>query len=151
MNTPKMSDGRTVLHDPTPSQSESRNSYYIHAGQSVAVKTENDRERAPVSDGPTSVLQPRPGVSAPSDVLATLGYSRPNWQLDALCKEYPNLPWHPERGQSVDPALQVCGRYAVREPCLEWAMADASLLGVLGGTSAKVRRNRRKLDAKRPT
>jgi hypothetical protein len=30
-------------------------------------------------------------------------------------------------------------------------MADPTLFGVLGGTSYQTRRNRRKLDAKRPT
>lgn len=90
-------------------------------------------------------------MSGDPTLLEALGYHRPPWQRDALCIEFPNLPWHPERGQSVDPALQVCGRCAVRPECLEWALADPQLLGVLGGTSAKVRRNRRKLDAKRPT
>lgn len=96
----------------------------------------------------------RGGTSGTTDdttPLEALGYNRPSWQRDALCIEYPNLPWHPERGQSVEAALQVCGRCAVREECLAFAMADASLLGVLGGTSYKTRRARRTLDAKRPT
>ncbi len=91
------------------------------------------------------------GTTGDMAPLEALGYHRPSWQLDALCREFPNLPWHPERGQSADPALQVCGRCAVRAECLAWAMADASLLGVLGGTSYKTRRARRTLDAKRPT
>ena len=91
------------------------------------------------------------GTTGDMAPLEALGYHRPSWQLDALCREFPNLPWHPERGQSADPALQVCGRCAVRAECLAWAMADPTLFGVLGGTSYKTRRARRTLDAKRPT
>lgn len=78
-------------------------------------------------------------------LLESLGYRRPSWQKDALCIEYQDLPWHPERGQSVEACLQVCGRCAVRVECEQWAMADISLLGVLGGLSHKTRVNRRRL------
>lgn len=82
-------------------------------------------------------------------LLESLGYRRPAWQKDALCREYQHLLWHPGRGQSAEPALQICGRCAVRPECLAWAMADPSLLGVLGGTSYKTRRARHALDLRR--
>jgi len=83
------------------------------------------------------------------DVLASLGYRRPAFHYDALCREYRHVEFHPGRGQSADPALQVCGRCLVRAECLEWAMADPSLLGVLGGTSYRTRRARHALDLRR--
>jgi len=82
-------------------------------------------------------------------VLSSLGYRRPKWQKDALCIEHQNVNFHPGRGQSAEPALQVCGRCLVRAECLEWAMSDVSLFGVLGGTSYKTRRARHALDLRR--
>ncbi len=85
------------------------------------------------------------------DALAVLGYRRPKWQADALCREYKHLAWHPVRGQHPTPALQVCGNCPVRRECLNWAMADPTLdiAGVLGGMTANARQARRKLDQRR--
>lgn len=79
-------------------------------------------------------------MSNSGDVLALLGYRRPAWQADALCKEYPLLPWFPSKGQSPTPALKVCHCCLVRPECAAWAMTDPSLVGVLGGTTGKDRR-----------
>lgn len=99
-------------------------------------------------------LYTHPGpVSPRQDVLETLGYHRPQWQRDALCREYPNLPWFPKRGESAKPALQVCGRCMVLVECRAWAMADQSLdaAGVLGGMSAIARIRARRLQQRRAT
>ncbi len=81
------------------------------------------------------------------NVLAVLGYRRPSWQADALCREYRHLAWHPVRGQHPTPALEVCGACSVRPECLAWAMADQTLdiAGVLGGMTANARIAARRL------
>ena len=83
-------------------------------------------------------------------LLEALGHHRPPWQADALCREYPDLPWFPNRGQPVDKALGVCGRCLVRAECLAWSMTDPDLdHGVLGGMTARARTNARRLDQQR--
>jgi hypothetical protein len=74
-------------------------------------------------------------------LFALLGQSRPGWHADALCKEYPQLPWIPERGVSlalVGAMRGVCGRCLVRAECL--AAADENTAGVWGGTTFLERR-----------
>jgi WhiB family redox-sensing transcriptional regulator len=60
---------------------------------------------------------------------------------DALCKEHPNVEWF--GAQSTTTARAICGRCAVRRECYEYALADASLVGVWGGTSTVERQERR--------
>lgn len=85
----------------------------------------------------------------PGDILAVLGYHRPTWQAAALCRGRDDLPWFPERGQSPQPALALCGACDVRAECLATAMADPTLDGVLGGMTAKARTAARRLQQKR--
>jgi len=89
-------------------------------------------------------------ISNSDTVLEQLGYKRPAWQADALCREYPHLGWFPVRGQSCEPALAVCGRCVVRPECLAWAQTDPSLdaAGILGGQSARARSSARRLAMK---
>ena len=68
---------------------------------------------------------------------------RPAWQRDALCLEYPDVSWFPERGESPEAAKAVCGRCAVRDECLAYGRAvDGPYLGsgVWGGLSPQARR-----------
>ena len=119
-------------------------------------------EGAPDLNPPTQDHPNPPGFGAspaspasPShnpDLLAELCYVRPAFFADALCKEYPTLAWFPTKGQSCEPALQVCGRCAVLAECKAWALADPSLEhGVLGGLTAPARANARRLAQKRTT
>ena len=82
-------------------------------------------------------------------LLEELGYHRPEWQKDAGCKEAPTVNFHPGKGKPVEPALRVCGVCLCRTDCLEWALADPTLLGVLGGMTAQARINTRKLQQRR--
>lgn len=111
-----------------------------HHGTDPLTSNGTGRNRT-IGQGVCSPL-PIGGTTRPDvdDVLGSLGYHRPAWQADALCREYPELPWHPARGESPTEALRVCGRCMVRTECLAWAMADVTLTGVLGGTTGKVRR-----------
>jgi WhiB family redox-sensing transcriptional regulator len=63
----------------------------------------------------------------------------PDWMRDALCLEYPELEFHPDRDESLEPLKAVCRRCKVREECLDYALADDNLLGVWGGTSMRER------------
>jgi len=107
-----------------------------------------DRNRIPSRQGCSPL--PIGGTTRPTDVLAALGYNRPSWQRDALCREHPTLAWFPERGQPAGPALRICGNCLVRAECLDWALADPTLdSGVLGGMTARARAQARHLQQRR--
>lgn len=68
---------------------------------------------------------------------------RPSWMDDAACLEYPELEFIPPSTRSEDHATRaraVCGRCLCRAECLDYALADPTLLGVWGGTSTAERR-----------
>jgi hypothetical protein len=59
---------------------------------------------------------------------------RPTWQADALCREYPNVDFFPERGGDQRPAKRICAACSVRQECSAWADTQgADLVGVWGG------------------
>lgn len=68
---------------------------------------------------------------------------QPAWMRDAACKEHPELPWVPDRGQdcALIPAMRaVCAACLVREECLQFACSwDAPAQGVWGETVATER------------
>lgn len=53
--------------------------------------------------------------------------------------------FHPERGQDVLPAKELCARCPVSEDCLEYALTSFLKQGVWGGLSERERRGTRKL------
>lgn len=61
---------------------------------------------------------------------------------DALCREYPELNWFPERGKPAEQQRAVCRRCPVSDECLGYALGDNH--GIWGGTSARERRKLRK-------
>lgn len=69
---------------------------------------------------------------------------RDEWMSRGTCHNRPALL--PAFFNDADPSMaqRICGRCEVREPCLEYAMADATLVGVSGGTTDKERRQLRK-------
>lgn len=73
--------------------------------------------------------------------LADLVQAAPEWHRDALCQEYPDVSFFPERGQSTAPAKAVCSRCLVRDLCLADALTVAPFddHGIRGGTSAQER------------
>ncbi len=75
--------------------------------------------------------------------IATL-LDRPPWQLDAACREHPDVTWFPARGESSEPARRVCARCLVRAECVEYALTHVDTRGVWAGTSTRTRRLARK-------
>ena len=65
---------------------------------------------------------------------------RPEWQRAALCRGYPSEMWFPAGHASSAEAKAICARCPVREPCLEYALANGDASGVWGGTSVRERR-----------
>lgn len=68
------------------------------------------------------------------------------WRLAATCLgEDPDL-FFPEAGESNREARAICARCPVRQPCLDWALANQAPgqeVGVFGGTSGRERRRMR--------
>ena len=63
----------------------------------------------------------------------------PAWKADALCREYPKLPWFAKSDRSAKAAKAVCGRCLVRNECLAYALADPNLDGIWGGLTRRER------------
>ena len=64
----------------------------------------------------------------PADLLSALVDllpERPPWMADALCREYPSLPWVPNNGRLGEGNLaamrRVCSRCLVFRECATWA------------------------------
>lgn len=68
---------------------------------------------------------------------------RPAWQRDALCQEYPDVAFFPEKGESTEPAKAVCARCACQDECRSWAVTIDANAGIWAGESArKLQRSR---------
>jgi WhiB family redox-sensing transcriptional regulator len=66
------------------------------------------------------------------------------WMDRALCAQVDGDLFFVERGCSPRPAKRICAACEVREPCLEYALANNEMHGVWGGTSELDRRRMRK-------
>lgn len=64
------------------------------------------------------------------------------WTDQRACHDTNTDVFFPTRGQPVTPALNICNRCPVTQPCLELALAaDGDCdKGIFGGTTAKRRR-----------
>jgi WhiB family redox-sensing transcriptional regulator len=66
---------------------------------------------------------------------------RPGWMRDGLCREYPDIDFFFERGESTAPAKAICSRCPVSGQCLAYALEQGPhLQGVWAGTSPRERR-----------
>jgi WhiB family redox-sensing transcriptional regulator len=70
---------------------------------------------------------------------------RPPWMLDAACREYPEVSFYAELGESLDPARAVCAGCLVRDECLDHALEKGEKFGVWGGKSPRERQAMRRL------
>ena len=68
---------------------------------------------------------------------------RPGWQMQANCRGVDPDLFFPVRGATVREAKQVCRDCAVREDCLEYALANCEKFGIWGGVSERERRKLR--------
>lgn len=72
------------------------------------------------------------------DLVAAL--ARPEWMRDALCREYPEVSFFPEAGESNEPAKAICQACLARAECLTYAVDAREEHGIWGGESPRVRR-----------
>jgi WhiB family redox-sensing transcriptional regulator len=63
-----------------------------------------------------------------------------DWMRDGLCREEPPSRFFPSDGVGVDVARRICAQCPVKEPCLEYALANRIDHGVWGGCSERERR-----------
>lgn len=77
-------------------------------------------------------------VGAEPLTLADL-VARPSWMADAACQEHPEVDFHPDRGESVEPAKAVCAECLCRAECLSYAIAEGIEHGIWGGTAPRAR------------
>ena len=77
--------------------------------------------------------QPRRTLAAPACFAA-------RWRDQAACRGADLDLFFPGRGESAEPARQVCARCPVRQPCLEYAITSQIQYGIWGGLSERERR-----------
>jgi len=61
------------------------------------------------------------------------------WMNDSLCREVGFDLFFPEQGDSFLDGKTVCRRCKVIDPCLEWALEQPGIHGILGGTTKRDR------------
>lgn len=69
-----------------------------------------------------------------------------SWTDRAACRDEPKSTFFPERGASIEPALDFCRSCSVRDECLSEALAlpyHHDVSGIRGGLSARARRQLR--------
>ncbi|MDT3767336.1 WhiB family transcriptional regulator [Gleimia hominis] len=84
-----------------------------------------------LGDGPLTIDN-QGTVSLDDGVLA--------WQANALCAQTDPEAFFPEKGGSTREAKAVCQECAVREQCLQYALANDERFGIWGGMSERERR-----------
>ena len=62
------------------------------------------------------------------------------WRELAACRGTDLNLFFPGRGESADPARQVCAACPVREPCLDYAISNTITHGIWGGLTERERR-----------
>ena len=62
------------------------------------------------------------------------------WIEQGLCAQTDPELFFPEHGTKTANARRICRRCPVVNQCLEYALADLSIVGIWGGTSEKERR-----------
>jgi WhiB family transcriptional regulator, redox-sensing transcriptional regulator len=63
-----------------------------------------------------------------------------NWMAKGLCATVPPSTFFPSDGAGVEVARRICAGCPVKEPCLEYALAQRIDHGVWGGASERERR-----------
>jgi len=62
------------------------------------------------------------------------------WMQAGNCHDHPPALFFPSDGVGVDVARRICASCPVKEPCLEYALANRIDHGVWGGCSERERR-----------
>ena len=63
-----------------------------------------------------------------------------SWRLKGACRGLDPAIFYPVSEEDAAEAKAVCDNCPVREPCLEWALANREQDGVWGGASERERR-----------
>lgn len=63
-----------------------------------------------------------------------------SWRQRAACRGADPDFFYPSSDEEAEVAKAICGRCAVREPCLEYALANRERDGVWGGATERERR-----------
>ena len=96
------------------------------------------------ADTLTAELLMAPGVDTPDDLLDQL-LGRPAWQDRAACRDFETAYFFPRNAKDSDAAVRVCILCAVRADCLDYALSQANLQGVWGGSTEAERHRLRKI------
>ncbi len=67
--------------------------------------------------------------------------SNQEWQDLAACRAIPVEMFFPPAEQEAEVAKAVCADCTVRQPCLEFALAEAERFGIWGGLTTQERRS----------
>lgn len=67
------------------------------------------------------------------------------WMEHAKCLDADPEAFFPEKGGSTREAKRICTSCAVREECLEYALANDERFGIWGGMSERERRRLKRL------
>ena len=62
------------------------------------------------------------------------------WRGRAACRGTDLAVFFPGRGESAEPARQICARCPVRGPCLDYALSHGIVHGIWGGLAERDRR-----------
>jgi WhiB family redox-sensing transcriptional regulator len=62
------------------------------------------------------------------------------WRARAACRGTDLAVFFPGRGESAEPARQICAQCPVRQPCLEFALGHGIVHGIWGGLAERDRR-----------
>jgi WhiB family transcriptional regulator, redox-sensing transcriptional regulator len=62
------------------------------------------------------------------------------WRYRAACRGTDLELFFPGRGESAEPARQICARCPVRQPCLDYAISHGIVDGIWGGLTERDRR-----------
>ncbi|HJR45509.1 MAG TPA: WhiB family transcriptional regulator [Actinomycetota bacterium] len=67
--------------------------------------------------------------------------SNQEWQDDAACRHIAVELFFPPAEQESEVAKSVCAGCTVRQPCLEFALAEGERFGIWGGLTSQERRS----------
>jgi WhiB family redox-sensing transcriptional regulator len=82
------------------------------------------------------VTADQPGHRAPALPAPTLA----GWRYRAACRGTDLNVFFPGRGESAEPARQICAGCPVRQPCLDYALSHGITHGIWGGLTERDRR-----------
>lgn len=63
-----------------------------------------------------------------------------SWRQRAACRGADPDIFYPASDEEAEPAKAICGQCPVRQPCLEYALANRERDGIWGGATERERR-----------